>query len=282
MIWGDAADTRARRVRSGLVLAVAALVLTTGCVATATEARSVAEVASGPTPEASPDPTPVATPVVIPADGPVVGEQTVSGVGPRTEERVPLAVPAAARSVLIDLSCDAPSHFVAELGDAMMLGQAQLSGECDGSRTLAWPWTYGSSGMLWLSIGPEVGWTLSVTYSSEPFVQDADLVEECEAYSQVYSQVSNADDGYGFYAAFGADEWNTRVDAAARSAAALADASDTSLADGFAAMRDVLAERSPIPGGMTEVQEFWEVHRPIAETCAWNHSEIAVYAEFGG
>ena len=46
MIWGDAAGTRARRVRSGLVLTVAALVLTTGCVATATLTHS-----GGPTPD---------------------------------------------------------------------------------------------------------------------------------------------------------------------------------------------------------------------------------------
>lgn len=278
MIWGDAGATRPGRVWSGVALAGTALLLTTGCVATAGEVATVAEA----TAEAMTEVRPTATPTAIADTDPVVGEQVVSGAGPRTEERIPLAVPRATRTVLIELTCDAGSRFTAELGDAMMLGQAQLSGACDGSRTLAWPWTQGSSGMLSLWVGPEVSWSLDVTYSSEPFAQDAVLVDECGAYSQVFSQVSNADSGYGFYAAFGAQEWNERIDVAAAAVDALAASSRSALAEDFAAMRTVLADRSPIPGGMTEVQEFWDVHRPIAETCAWNHSEIVVYGEFGG
>lgn len=247
----------------------------TGCVGTAAEVAADARSTEQPAVVAA-TPTPTST------AAPVLGEQVVSGVGPRTEERVPLAVPRGTRTVLIVLTCDGETRFVAELGDAMMLGQAPLSGQCDGKRTLAWPWVYGSSGLLSLSVAPEIGWEASVTYSAEPFPQDARLVEECAAYSQVYSQVSNADSGYGFYAAFGADEWNARVDAAASDLSALAASSTSELADDFAAMHTVLAERSPIPGGMTEVQEFWEAHRPIGDACAWNHSEVVTYAEFGG
>lgn len=272
---GDAGGSRPRRPW-GIAGLVVVGVLLTGCVATSGEvepaARSVDDAASVPSPR--PTPTPEADPVI--------GQQTVSGVGPQSEERVPLAVPRGTRTVLIDLACDAETRYGAELGDAMMLGQASLSGDCDGERTLAWPWVSGSSGLLSLWVAPEVGWTASVTYSSDPFPQDPAMVTECEAYSQAYSAVSNADNGFGYYAAFGADEWNERMDAAARSLAALAESSRTILVDEFAAMHTVLAERSPIAGGMTETQEFWAVQNSINETCAWNHSEIVVYAEFGG
>ncbi|MEW1835214.1 hypothetical protein [Microbacterium sp. NPDC079995] len=275
MIWGDAGAMRPRRVWTGVVLTAVAMILA-GCASTA----GVASIAQ--TPEVSPSVTPEATPVVAPAADAVLGEQTVTGVGPRSEEKIALTVPDGTRTVHVDLTCAAESRFTAELGDSMMLGQAPLSGACDGSRTLAWPWIAQSAPELSLWVEPEVEWAAVVTYSPDAFAQDEVLVEECAAYSQIHSQVTNADDGYGFYAAFGADEWNARMDAAARAAEVLAASSLTVLADEFAAVRTVLAERSPIPGGMTEVQEYWETQRPIAEACAWNHSEIVVTAEFGG
>ncbi|MFI8633289.1 hypothetical protein ACIGEP_11890 [Microbacterium sp. NPDC077663] len=275
MIWGDAGARRPSRVWTGVTLAAAAVVLA-GCASTA----GVASIAQ--TPEASPPVIPEATPVAAPAADAMLGEQTLTGVGPRFEEKIALTVPGGTRTVRVDLTCGAESRFTAELGDAMMLGQAPLSGVCEGSRTLAWPWVAQSAPALSLWVEPDVEWTAVVTYSPEAFAQDEVLVEECAAYSQIHSQVTNADDGYGFYAAFGADEWNARLDAAARAAEVLAASSQTALADEFAAVQVVLMERSPIPGGMTEVQEYWETQRPIAEACAWNHSEIVVHAEFGG
>ena len=275
MIWGDAAP-RARRAGLSLVIAATAALLLTGCVSTAVEAGGEAR----PTEKAAVT-APAPSPSMPPAPA-VISTQLISGVGPRAEDGVPLDVPPGTRSVLVHLSCDPAERFTAELGDSMMLGQAPLSGPCDDARTLAWPWEARSTGVLTLWMAPEAEWEASVTNSSEPFPQDPVLVSECETYSNVYSQVTNADAGFGFYAAFDADEWNRRVDAAASLVDTLASSSTSVLAPYFRSMHTVLAERSPIPGGMTEVQEFWQGANPISEICATNHSEVYVLAEFGG
>ncbi len=260
------------------MLTAAAAAMLTGCATTSVE------VSGGVPPTedvvvAAPAPVPTPSPSSEPSV--VLGEEVLSGVGPRMEERLDLSVPSGTQSVHIDLTCDPGERFTAELGDAMMLGQAMLSGACEDARTLAWPWTESSSHLaLWVE--PNVEWTASVTYSSETFEQDAALTQECEAFSGVISQVQNADDGFGFYAAFGADEWERRMDAATGDAATLAASSTTTLAPHLEAMHSVLAERSPLPGGMSEVQKYWRAHQPISDICAWNHSEVYVTAEFGG
>ncbi|MDT3329647.1 hypothetical protein [Microbacterium aquilitoris] len=277
MIWGDAGAPRTRRGAKAAVIAAAVVMLSAGCVSTvvepAGEARPTVEA-----PVVAPAPaSPTAEPA--PASPTVIATQAFSGTGPGP---VALDVPAGTQSVLVQLTCDPAERFTAELGDSMMLGQAPQSGSCDPDRVLAWPWEARSAPELTLGLAPEAEWAASVSYSSAPFPQDAALAEECELFSGVYSQVTNADEGYGFYAAFGADEWNRRVDAAADAADTLAASSTTTLAPYLRSIHTVLAERSPIPGGMTEVQEFWDAQNPIAGICAVNHSEVYVLAEFGG
>lgn len=280
MIWGDAAAPRTRRRAKASVLATALVMLSTGCASTAVDpAAGASPTAEVPVIAAAPSPSPSPTTEPSPASSSVIATQEIAGSGPGA---VTLDVPAGTRSVQIQLTCDPAERFTAELGDSMMLGQAPQSGPCDPERVLSWPWEARSAPDLTLGLTPEVEWSASVSYLSEPFPQDAVLAEECELFSGVYSQVTNADEGYGFYAAFGADEWNRRLDAAADAADMLAASSSTALAPYLRSLHTVLAERSPIPGGMTEVQEFWDAQNPIAQLCAVNHSEVYVLAEFGG
>ncbi|WP_248170780.1 MULTISPECIES: hypothetical protein [unclassified Microbacterium] len=290
MTWGDADGRRApnakprRRVAAviGTVAVVGAMLA--GCVVPTGEVAPAGAESATPSPaptSQSPAPSPRPTPSPTPSSA-VLGEHEEIGTGTGSAEQVPLAVPRGTRSILIDLVCDGDAWFTAEIGDSMMLGQSPLGGRCDGSRPLAWPWDAASSRMLMLTVGEGVDWTASVTYSTEPFPEDEVLTAECDRYSKISSEVTNADDGFGYYAAFGEEEWNTRIDAAAWGMTQLAESAQSALADDFAAMAALLAERSPIPGGMTEVTEYWEVQRPITEACSWNHSELITYAEFGG
>ncbi|HCJ48501.1 MAG TPA: hypothetical protein DHW40_04080 [Microbacterium sp.] len=257
-----------------IAVAVALLALT-GCVATGDVVAPAAEVES-PAPRVTPTPTPVSSP----SPAAVFADQVYTGVGTGETEKVVVTVPAGAQSVSISITCVGESQFGVEYGDSMALGQAMLGGWCDGTYESSWPLLPASGDTVNVFMGEGIEWEVVVTFSRDPFDEDEALTRECSAFSDVLSQLQNADDGYGFYAAFGAAEWYDRVDAATYDLAELAESSSSELTESFSAILAILQERDRVAGGALE--DVWGNYGPISDACDRNQTPLVIMAEFGG
>ncbi|MDJ1113868.1 hypothetical protein [Microbacterium dauci] len=258
-----------------LLAATIGVTLLVGC------ASPAAEPAAAETPVASatrtPTPSPTPTPTQDPS--PVLSEQTVAGIG--SDDRVDLdEAPTGTQSVMVDFTCAEGDAFSVEYGDSMMLGQAPLQGECGAPQQLWVPLLPQSQPFLWVTVADGVEWEASVVASSNPFAQDAALVDECAGFADVFSQLQNADDGYGFYAAFGSSEWYERVDAATGDLAALVASAASELEPSLRAVLATLEERDRVPGAALE--DVWDEFRTITTACDRNQSPVEITAEFGG
>ncbi len=233
-------------------------------------------------PEADPTPTATATAtatgetmVSVSVDGP-----EISGTGP-TEPfpGVDFPLREGMRSVTIDFTCDGGGPFRVELGDPMTLGQATLSGTCDGTTALVWPITEETGPTLNVWVTNDVAWTATPHFSTAEFVRDEAITTECDAFSEVYSALSNADIGYTEYQAFDQAEWTRRVDAA------IVDLETLSGRLGDDHVRPV--HRPALLGAgrrphARSAAERYELIDPISDTCNTNHSPLILIGEFGG
>lgn len=227
-------------------------------------------------PEADPTPTPTAETVVeVSTTGPVI-----TGTGP-TEPYpgVDFPLPDHARSVTIDFECDGGTNFHLEVGDPMAIGEAALRGTCDGITSLTWPVTEETAPTLFVWTPEDVEWTATPHFSTAEFVQDEAIAADCEAFSAVYSALSNADIGFTEYQAFNDAEWNRRVDAAIVELETLADASETTMAESFDTLLAWVRGDGHTPGALVTDVSLID---PISDTCNTNHTPLIVQAEFGG
>lgn len=101
-----------------LVPAAAALLVLAGCTPTDTATQL-------------PDPEP-ATEVTL-------STEHLEGTGTTGVPGAALPIPADARSLVVDFTCEGGGEFAVELGDAMVLGQATFNGTCDGSSSSRGP-----------------------------------------------------------------------------------------------------------------------------------------------
>lgn len=257
------------RTRMATALLLAVLMLgASGCASSAGNATADT---------ASPSPEPSASVSVTAAAG-----EAVSGNGP-TESFPGIAfpIPDDARSVVIDFECAGGGHFTVELGDSMMLGQAPLSGICDGPTRLAWPVTDRTGSTLGVGVAEGVDWVATPTFSSADFVYDPALTAECERFSQVYSALTNADAGLTHYQAFDEAEWTARVDQAAADLGTLATSAQSALGESFAQLQAIVSDSSRTVGFSLSA----DTQAPIATinaACNTNHTPVIVMAEFGG
>lgn len=227
-------------------------------------------------PEADPTPTPtVETVVQVSTTGPAI-----TGTGP-TEPYpgVDFPLPEHARSVTIDFECGGGLNFHIEVGDAMAVGDAALRGTCDGITSLTWPVTEQTAPKLFVWTPDGVEWTATPHFSTAEFVRDEAITAECEAFSAVYSELSNADIGLTEHQAFDDAEWTRRVDAATVDLEMLAGASKTTMSDAFSALLAWLHGDGHTPGALLNDTSLID---PISDTCNTNHSPLILIGEFGG
>ncbi|MEH3088554.1 MAG: hypothetical protein PGN24_02790 [Microbacterium arborescens] len=205
----------------------------------------------------------------------------VSGSGPTEFPGGDFPIPADARSVVIDFSCEGDGMFSLELGDSMMLGQAPLGGTCGEPAALSWPITERTGPTLYVGIADGVDWVATPTFSTEEFATDAAVAADCTAFIDVYSALANADTGYSSYGAFGEDEWNDRVDRAAAALETLAATSQSALADSFTGLHQVVVDPARTVGAvLSPVADEWIA--PIHRACNANQTPLVIRAEFGG
>ncbi|MGV2902333.1 hypothetical protein ACNPM4_11680 [Microbacterium sp. AGC62] len=227
-------------------------------------------------PEADPTPTATGeTMASVSVDGP-----EISGTGP-TEPFPGVDFPLREdmRSVTIDFTCEGGGPFRVELGDPMTLGQATLSGTCDGTTELVWPITEETGPTLNVWVTNDVAWTATPHFSTAEFVRDGAITSECDAFSEVYSALSNADIGLTEYQAFDEAEWTRRVDAATVDLETLAGASETTMSDPFTALLSWVQGDGHTPGALLQDTSLID---PISDTCNTNHSPLILIGEFGG
>ena len=210
-----------------------------------------------------------------------VGE-AVSGTGPtETFPGVEFPVPEDARSVVVEFECAGGGPFWVELGDSMMLGQAPLSGTCDGKTRLAWPVTERTGSTLGVGVGEDVGWVATPTFSTEDFVYDPALTADCASFSEIYSALSNADIGLTHYQAFSEGDWSVRVDRAAADLADLATSAQSSLGPAFGELQGVVSDPGRTVGvALNDVAQG--SLGVITAACNMNQTPLVVVAEFGG
>ncbi|MGW9159700.1 hypothetical protein [Microbacterium sp. NPDC055665] len=227
-------------------------------------------------PQAAPTPTPtVETVVQVSTSGPAI-----TGTGPTDPyPGVDFPLPDHARSVTIDFECEGGTNFHIEVGDPMATGEAALGGTCDGITSLTWPVTESTAQKLFVWTPDDVEWTATPHYSTAEFIRDQAITTECEAFSSVYSAFSNADIGFTGYQAFDEAEWKRRVDAAAAELEALADTSETTMAEPFDALLAWVRGDGYTPGAVLHDTSLID---PISDTCNTNHSPLILMGEFGG
>ncbi len=230
-----------------------------------------------------------ATPVASPSGGVerpatpavVILAEAVTGTGATEFPGVEFPIPAESRSVVIEFSCVSDEGwFTVELGDSMMLGQGVLDGPCDGAHELAWPIVDRTTETLHVGVADGEEWTAVPSFSTGEFVFDTALTADCEAFSGIYSALTNADDGYGHYDAFGVEEWAARVEGAVDDLAALAAQSGSRLAELFAQAPQI----GDGPGqALSDLQRDWGTQlSEIGRACNVNHTPLVINAEFGG
>lgn len=205
----------------------------------------------------------------------------VSGRGP-TEPFPGVAFPIfeGSRSVVVELECVGGGPFSVELGDSMMLGQAPLSGMCDGTSRLAWPITERTGSTLYVRVGDGVDWTATPTFSAEEFVYDAAITVDCEGFSEVYSALWNADSGLALQAIDEA-EWSERVDQATADLRALATSAQSELGAAFAELHVVVTDPGRTVGMILNDATVPSIDT-ITVACNANHTPVITTAEFGG
>ncbi|WP_396641334.1 hypothetical protein [Microbacterium sp.] len=250
-------------MRSSVSLFVAAVALgLSGC---ATDDAGSGELSGLPEPEPS-----------------VAVDDAISGVGPTGFPGVDLPIPAEARSVAVTFECDGGEPFSLELGDSMMLGQAPLSGTCDGESELTWPITAKTGPTLGVFVADGVAWVATTEFSTDEFVVDAALTSDCTRFSDVYSALLNADTGYTQYNAFDETEWALRVDAASAELEDLANTAESSLREEFARMSRAVSDPTRAVGSAVTTAAAQELTGPIGEACAVNQTPVIIQSEFGG
>ncbi|HEY9306909.1 MAG TPA: hypothetical protein VIP82_03805 [Microbacterium sp.] len=207
--------------------------------------------------------------------------ETLSGVGaPSESSDVPIAIPEDARSLALDFECAGGGPFSVELGDSMMLGQAPLTGTCDGSHSLGWPILERTAPVLHVTVPENVEWMAQARFSTAEFEQNAAVTAECERFSEIYSALVNADTGYAYYGAFDEAAWRARVERASEDLAAATQTSDPAFAESYEAMRDVVSDPSQEVGAALIGTEA--AFTQIRQLCDANQTPIVIVAEFGG
>lgn len=230
------------------------------------------------------DPSPTATSAAAAASTTALDGVSVAGRGPTDPfPGISFPIPGDARSVEIDFTCEGGARFSVELGDSMMLGQAPLSGTCDGTHLLAWPVTERTGSTFMVMVPGDVDWSASPRFSTTEFAADSTITADCETFSAIYSALNNADTGYGMYQAFDEAEWTTRVDDATAQLKVLADESRSDLADDFARLIAILSERDRVIGeSLPYTAGAGDPMNDIGQTCDINQSPLIVTGEFGG
>ncbi|MFC8683493.1 hypothetical protein ACFT30_18435 [Microbacterium ureisolvens] len=267
-----ATDHRPIRVPrlSAVILALAGVALT-GCTASQHEAEAAAPDSQASAP-ADPTPEPAAA---VPAG------DAISGVGPIPFPGMEFPIPEGARSVVVDFECAGAGYFSVELGDSMMMGQAPVSGHCDGISELAWPITELTDGTLSVAIPDGVPWVATPTFSADEFGNDGALAADCSRFAEIYSAFFNADSGYTHYSAFDATEWASRVDRAVADLSALAASSQSELRPAFGQLRGLVAGDDRTVGAIVTVGVQAAI-APISEACNKNQTPLILTGEFGG
>ncbi|MHC2998469.1 hypothetical protein OB08_04005 [Microbacterium sp. HJ5] len=205
----------------------------------------------------------------------------MSGTGSTPEfPGVDFPIPAGAQSVVIAFSCNGGEHFSVELGDSMALGQAPLSGTCDGTRSLTWPVSEQTGATLYVVVADGVDWMAAPTFLTAPFAYDEALTADCASFAEISSALFNADEGFTTYQAFGEDEWRARVDAASADLQELAEAAESELADEFSDLQGIVADPARTPGAWVAGTEG--ANAAIQQACNANQTPVVTVAEFGG
>lgn len=228
----------------------------------------------------SADPTPAVTPVAADPPSGQLSADPITGTGPSPYPGTAFPLNDGARSVVVEFACEGGHPFSVELGDSMAQGQAPLSGTCDGLSELAWPLTGRVTSTLSIVIPEGVEWSATPLFSTAPFPTDPLIAIECEAFSTPLSAIVNAESGFTTYAAFDVAEWERRMDGAAERLDQLADLSTTVLADSFAQLAEVAADRDRIPGDLLISTDG--AVSAISEACNQNQTPFSILAEFGG
>lgn len=219
-------------------------------------------------------PTPSSSPSSVQAN-------FISGTGPTVFPGADFPLPGDARSVVIDFECVGGGPFSVELGDSMMLGQAPLSGTCDGATQLAWPVTERTGPTLHVVVNEGVDWVATARFSTEEFAFDAAITADCQGFSGVWSALQNADTGYNDYNAFDAAEWNSRVDEALDDLEMLVASSQSRLGDTFAQFRNIVTDPAPTVGAVMTAAAR-EPIVSISQACDANQTPLILQGEFGG
>lgn len=202
------------------------------------------------------------------------------GAGFATPTTHLVTVPDDAQSVVVQFGCAGGHGFFVELGDSMMLGQSGISGMCDGLESLSLPIDGGSNTSMRVSLPEGVRWVAQTSFSREPFENDAQLTQDCEQFSRSYSALVNADEGFAQYGVLTAEEWQSRVDAAAEMLAEAAGSSSTMLGEILIDLQRIVTRGDREVGGALNGAE--EAVTLVTTICGTNQTPVVISAEFGG
>jgi hypothetical protein len=207
---------------------------------------------------------------------------SIAGVGPTEFPGMDMPMPADARSVTVTFACTGGERFSLEIGDSMMLGQAPLSGTCDGESTLSWPIVEKTGPTLSVYLADGVEWEATPEFSTEEFVVDAALTSDCSRFSDVYSALLNADTGYTQYKAFDATEWTSHVDEASADLVSLTSDAQPSLRAALTRLSEAVSDPNRAAGAAVMTEAAQEPLGEIGDVCAVNQTPVIIKAEFGG
>ena len=138
-----------------LAALVAATIVLSGCATT---------IGAAPSPSASASDEATAT---------STAGATVTGTGATGWPGLNSPIPAGARSVSIDFTCEGIGHYVVEFGDAMAENTSPISGTCGAPATLAWPVDAKTQPSIAVTVDDGVAWTATPLFSTTEFVRDA-------------------------------------------------------------------------------------------------------------
>lgn len=244
-----------------LAALVAATIVLSGCATT---------IGAAPSPSASASDEATAT---------STAGATVTATGATGWPGLDFPVPAGARSVSIDFTCEGVGPYVVEFGDAMAENTSPISGTCGAPSSLAWPVDAKTQPSIAVTVDDSVAWTATPLFSTTEFVRDAAVTADCAAFVDIYSALMNADQGYSQYKAFDAATWTTRVAAASSQLAALAAASTSSLKGPLTSMSHTVSTATE-PG--TAQAGIADEVAQIGAACNANQTPYFIKAEFGG
>lgn len=204
---------------------------------------------------------------------------TVTGTGATGWPGLDFPLPAGARSVSIDFTCEGVGHYVVEFGDAMAENTFPISGTCGAPSSLAWPVDANTQPSIAVTVDDGIPWTATPLFSTKEFARDAAVTADCAGFVDVYSALMNADQGYTQYKAFDAATWAARVAAASSQLAALAAASTSSLKAPLTSMSQTVSTATE-PG--TAQAGIADDVAQIGAACNANQTPYFIKAEFGG